>query len=44
MLPSCVGIRLGGSRLNLARDAKNNKQGFYRHVNQKSKIKESVAP
>jgi len=28
--------------LNLARDAKNNKKGFYRSVNQKRKIKESA--
>jgi len=30
--------------LNLARDAKNNKKVFYRHVNQKRKVKESVPP
>jgi len=30
--------------LNLARDAKNNKKGFYRHVNQKRMVKESVPP
>jgi len=30
--------------LNLARDAKNNKKGFYRYVSQKRKIKESVPP
>ncbi|KAK4830766.1 hypothetical protein QYF61_013255 [Mycteria americana] len=30
--------------LNLARDAKNNKKGFYRHINQKRKVKESVPP
>jgi len=29
--------------LNLARDAKNNK-GFYRHVSQKRKVKESILP
>ena len=28
--------------LNLARDAKNNKKGFYRYVSQKRKVKESV--
>jgi len=28
--------------LNLARDAKNNKKGFYRYFSQKRKIKESV--
>ncbi|KFQ50610.1 hypothetical protein N334_03009, partial [Pelecanus crispus] len=28
--------------LNLARDVKNNKKGFYRYVNQKRKVKESV--
>ncbi|KFR08823.1 hypothetical protein N306_10297, partial [Opisthocomus hoazin] len=28
--------------LNLARDAKNNKKGFYRYVSQKKKVKESV--
>jgi len=30
--------------LNLARDAVNNKKGFYRHVSQKRKVKESVPP
>jgi len=30
--------------MNLARDAKNNKKGFYRFVNQKRKVKESVSP
>ncbi|KFQ99133.1 hypothetical protein Y956_03969, partial [Nipponia nippon] len=30
--------------LNLARDAKNNKKGFYRYVIQKRKVKESVPP
>ncbi|KAK4816288.1 hypothetical protein QYF61_014586 [Mycteria americana] len=30
--------------LNLARDAKNNKKGFYRYTNQKRKVKESVPP
>ena len=29
--------------LNMARDTKNNNKGFYRHVNQKRKVKESVA-
>jgi len=28
--------------LNLARDAKNNEKGFYRHVSQKRKVKESI--
>ncbi|KFV15714.1 hypothetical protein N339_02762, partial [Pterocles gutturalis] len=28
--------------LNLVKDAKNNKKGFYRYVNQKRKVKESV--
>jgi len=28
----------------LARDAKNNKKGFYRYVKQKRKVKESVPP
>jgi len=28
--------------LNLARDAKNNRKGFYRYVSQKRKVKESV--
>ena len=28
--------------LNLARDAKNNKKGFYRHVNRKRKVKETI--
>ncbi|PKU43796.1 rna-directed dna polymerase from mobile element jockey-like [Limosa lapponica baueri] len=30
--------------LNLARDAKNNKKGFYRYVSQKRKVKESILP
>jgi len=30
--------------LNLARDAKSNKKGFCRCVNQKRKVKESVPP
>ncbi|KFP99488.1 hypothetical protein N329_04107, partial [Haliaeetus albicilla] len=30
--------------LNLARDAKNNKKGFYRYVSRKRKVKESVPP
>lgn len=30
--------------LNLTRNAKNNRKGFYRYVNQKSKVKEVVAP
>ncbi|KAK4824620.1 hypothetical protein QYF61_016926 [Mycteria americana] len=30
--------------LNLARDAKNNKKGFYRYINYKRKVKESVPP
>ncbi|KFR03253.1 hypothetical protein N306_07323, partial [Opisthocomus hoazin] len=30
--------------LNLARDAKNNKKGFYRYVSQKKMVKESVPP
>jgi len=40
------GIRKAKARmqLNLARDAKNNKKGFYRYVSQKRKLKESVAP
>ncbi|KFW94610.1 hypothetical protein N336_00311, partial [Phalacrocorax carbo] len=29
-------------QLNLVRDAKNNKKGFYRYMNQKGKVKESV--
>jgi len=29
--------------LNLAKDAKNNKKGFYRYVSQKRKIKESIS-
>ena len=28
----------------MARDAKNNKEVFYRYVNQKRKVKESVFP
>ncbi|KFV55360.1 hypothetical protein N328_07466, partial [Gavia stellata] len=31
-------------KLNLARDAKNNKKGFYRYVSQERKVKESVCP
>jgi len=40
------GVRRAKARLdlNLARSAKNNKQGFYRYVNQKRKVKESVTP
>ncbi|KFR07567.1 hypothetical protein Y956_13278, partial [Nipponia nippon] len=40
------GIRKAKAQLepNLARDAKNNKKGFYRHINQKRKVKESVPP
>ena len=30
--------------LNLARNAKNNKKGFYRYVSQKRKVKESASP
>ncbi|PKU47375.1 hypothetical protein llap_2342 [Limosa lapponica baueri] len=30
--------------LNLARNAKNNKKGFYRYVNQKRNVKESISP
>jgi len=30
--------------MNLARDAKKNKKGFYRCVNEKRKAKESVSP
>ncbi|KFR00948.1 hypothetical protein Y956_13862, partial [Nipponia nippon] len=30
--------------LNLVRDAKNNKKGFYRYINQKKKVKERVPP
>ncbi|KFQ86553.1 hypothetical protein N337_12956, partial [Phoenicopterus ruber ruber] len=30
--------------LNLARDTKNNKKAFYRYVNQKRKVKESIPP
>jgi len=31
-------------KLNLARNAKNNKTGFYRYVNQQRKVTESVPP
>jgi len=31
-------------KLNLARDTKNDKKGFYRYVSHKSKVKESVPP
>ncbi|KAK4817803.1 hypothetical protein QYF61_027854 [Mycteria americana] len=30
--------------LNMARDAKNSKKGFYRYVSQKRKVKESIPP
>jgi len=30
--------------LNFARDANNNKKGFYRYVSQKKKVKESLTP
>jgi len=30
-------------KLNLTRDAENNKKGFYQYVSQKRKVKESVA-
>ena len=38
------GVRRAKARmeLNLARDSKNNKKGFYRYINQKRKVKESV--
>ncbi|KFQ62882.1 hypothetical protein N334_11525, partial [Pelecanus crispus] len=40
------GVRKAQARmeLNLARDVRNNKKGFYRYVNQKRKVKESVPP
>ncbi|KFQ99157.1 hypothetical protein Y956_03676, partial [Nipponia nippon] len=40
------GIRKAKALLeqNLVRDAKNNKKGFYRYINQKRKVKESVPP
>ena len=40
------GIRKAKAQLelNLARDAKNNKKGFYRYVSQKRKVKKSVPP
>jgi len=31
-------------RLNLARDAKDSKKGFYRYVSQKMKVKERISP
>jgi len=39
------GVRKTTAQLeqNLARDAKNNKKGFYRYVSQKRKVKESVS-
>ncbi|KAK4822131.1 hypothetical protein QYF61_010254 [Mycteria americana] len=41
-------LRMGSGRpsleLDLARDAKNNKKVFYRYINQKRKVKESVPP
>jgi len=44
MLVDCVGRRRAKAQLelNLARNAKNNKKGFYRYVSQKGKVKESV--
>ncbi|KAK4833041.1 LOW QUALITY PROTEIN: hypothetical protein QYF61_027543 [Mycteria americana] len=39
-----VGKAKAQLELNLARDAKNNKKGFYRYVSQKRKVKESVPP
>jgi len=30
--------------LNLAREEKNNKKGFYRYASQKKKVRESVSP
>ncbi|KFQ53018.1 hypothetical protein N334_04373, partial [Pelecanus crispus] len=40
------GVRKAKAQLELilARDAKNNKKGFYRYVNQKRKVKESISP
>ncbi|KFR00189.1 hypothetical protein Y956_08025, partial [Nipponia nippon] len=40
------GIRKAKARLelNLVRDAKNNKKGFYRYINQKRKVTESIPP
>ncbi|KFQ80702.1 hypothetical protein N335_02418, partial [Phaethon lepturus] len=39
-----VGVRMANVQLelNLARDAKNNKTDFYRHVGQKEKVRESI--
>ncbi|KAK4809167.1 hypothetical protein QYF61_006425 [Mycteria americana] len=39
-----VGKAKAQLELNLARDANNNKKGFYRYINQKRKAKESVPP
>jgi len=48
MLPDCTRDEVrkvkAWMELNLARDAKNNKKGFYRCVSQKRKVKESVSP
>ncbi|KAK4832997.1 LOW QUALITY PROTEIN: hypothetical protein QYF61_027021 [Mycteria americana] len=48
MLPGCArdGVMKAKVQLelNLARDAKNNKKGFYRYVIQKRKVKESIPP
>ncbi|KFQ55458.1 hypothetical protein N334_10646, partial [Pelecanus crispus] len=40
------GVRKAKARLelNVARDVKNNKKGFYRYVNQKRKAKENILP
>jgi len=45
MLSGCVGRGSGGPKkarleLNLVRDAKNNKKGFYMYANQKRNVKE----
>lgn len=42
----CLGVRKAKEMLELnpARDTKNNKDGFYRFVSQKRKVKEGLTP
>jgi len=45
MMSGCVGVRSRVQlELNLTRNAKNTNKGFYRYVNHKSKVKESIPP
>jgi len=38
------GVRKAKAQLNLARDARNSKKGFYRYVSQKRKVNKSIPP